>query len=365
MGETRKHKTICLTLLIFLVWVMILSICLPDSQTSQSERRRLQLFPDLTFEQVRDGTWMRTLEDYWVDQFPARDFLRSLSAGMRLHLLRQKDDHGVYLENGHLAEMERPLNESSLDHAAKMMKQLVQESFARQRIACAIIPDKHYFLATAHGSPSIDQKQLIGYMRSRLPGWNVIDLADSLTLDDYYRTDIHWRQESLHTVAEVLLSALGRSNIDWQAYTRQILEPFNGSYASRTALTAKADQLIYLTHPTLDAATVFDVEKEKTYPLYLPDQFDSIDGYSVFLGGASPLQVLNNPAGSGHLLIFRDSFASSLAPLLLMQYETITLVDLRYMTASHLMEMIDTESVDDVLFLYSTRILNNSYLLRE
>ena len=48
-----------------------------------------------------------------------------------------------------------------------------------------------------------------------------------------------------------------------------------------------------------------------------------------------------------------------------MQYETITLVDLRYMTASYLMEMIDTESVDDVLFLYSTRILNNSYLLRE
>jgi hypothetical protein len=143
------------------------------------------------------------------------------------------------------------------------------------------------------------------------------------------------------------------------------LEPFNGSHASRTALTAKADQLIYLTHPVLEAATVFDIEKEKTYSLYLPDQFDSIDGYSVFLGGASPLQVLTDTAGSGHLLIFRDSFASSLAPLLLTQYKTITLVDLRYTTASHLMEMIDTGSVDDVLFLYSTRILNNSYLLRE
>ena len=75
--------------------------------------------------------------------------------------------------------------------------------------------------------------------------------------------------------------------------------------------------------------------------------------------------VLENPNGPAgrELVLFRDSFGSSLAPLLAASYSKITLVDLRYMDSSLLGDYV-TFSHQDVLFLYSTLLLNSSQSLR-
>ena len=62
-------------------------------------------------------------------------------------------------------------------------------------------------------------------------------------------------------------------------------------------------------------------------------------------------------------IIFRDSFASSLAPLLLEEYSKISLVDLRYMRLEDLGQFIEFKG-QDVLFLYSTLLINNSNVLK-
>ena len=56
-------------------------------------------------------------------------------------------------------------------------------------------------------------------------------------------------------------------------------------------------------------------------------------------------------------------YGSSLAPLLASGYRTITLVDLRYLSSDQLDQYIDFED-QDVLFLYSTLLLNNSLSMR-
>ena len=61
------------------------------------------------------------------------------------------------------------------------------------------------------------------------------------------------------------------------------------------------------------------------------------------------------------LLLFRDSFGSSLAPLLVENYSKITLIDLRYVSRQLLENFIDFEN-QDVLFLYSTVVLNQNVL---
>ena len=63
------------------------------------------------------------------------------------------------------------------------------------------------------------------------------------------------------------------------------------------------------------------------------------------------------------LIIFRDSFASALAPLLASGYSKITLADIRYIHPAHLPSSLDFAGCD-VLFLYSTLILNNSNTLK-
>lgn len=85
----------------------------------------------------------------------------------------------------------------------------------------------------------------------------------------------------------------------------------------------------------------------------------------MYLGGSNPLiSIYNNDTSSDReLVIFRDSFGSSLAPLLVSSYKTITLVDTRYMSPKILGNYIDFNN-KDVLFIYNTSIINNSYSLK-
>ena len=75
--------------------------------------------------------------------------------------------------------------------------------------------------------------------------------------------------------------------------------------------------------------------------------------------------VIDNPEleNDKKLIIFRDSFASSLTPLLISSYDEITLVDLRYIGTDYLEGIVDFKD-SDILFLYSDEVINNSYLLK-
>jgi len=85
----------------------------------------------------------------------------------------------------------------------------------------------------------------------------------------------------------------------------------------------------------------------------------------MFLGGADALLTIENPNAvtNKELILFRDSFGSSLAPYLAEGYQKITMVDIRYIQPEMLGYFIEFEG-QDVLFLYSTLILNNSLGLR-
>lgn len=85
----------------------------------------------------------------------------------------------------------------------------------------------------------------------------------------------------------------------------------------------------------------------------------------MFLSGATPLTVITNPkaAEERELVIFRDSYGSSIAPLMIEAYSKITLVDLRYMSSDLLGDYVDFTDAE-VLFLMSDKIVNNSIMLK-
>ena len=91
----------------------------------------------------------------------------------------------------------------------------------------------------------------------------------------------------------------------------------------------------------------------------------SDDPYELFLSGSKSLLTIENPYAESdrELVMFRDSFGSSLAPLLVSGYAKITLVDIRYISPELLDRFIDFES-QDVLFIYSAPVLNNSITLK-
>ena len=85
----------------------------------------------------------------------------------------------------------------------------------------------------------------------------------------------------------------------------------------------------------------------------------------MFLAGATPLVTITIQAAASarELVIFRDSYASSLAPLLVGEYRTITLVDIRYMASGLVPQYVDFTG-KDVLFLYSVFVADQSAMLR-
>ena len=89
------------------------------------------------------------------------------------------------------------------------------------------------------------------------------------------------------------------------------------------------------------------------------------DPYELFLSGSISLLSIENPNAETdrEMIVFRDSFGSSLAPLLAEGYAKITLADIRYLPSSQMGKLLDFTDAD-VLFLYSVPVLNNSDTLK-
>lgn len=345
---------------------------------SYSERRLLAQKPEISADALLSGQYMEDFEDYSLDQFPLRDAFRSLKAVCSLYVFGQKDNNGLYVVDGNISKLEYPMKEAMIAHAGDVFRNIYDTCLADTdcRVYLSVIPDKNAFLAPAGGYLSMDYEDFAEQMRGRMPYASYIDLYPELSLENYYRTDQHWRQETLLPVAETLLegmesveTATDEISESWQSvYTlQQLPAPFYGAYYGQAALPAEPDTLYYLTDEVLEDCTVISYHTGRPTPgsLYDMDKAEGKDPYEMFLMGTNPLVVIENPHASTdrELVIFRDSFASSLAPLMVPSYAKITLVDLRYMASGTVEEMISFDR-QDVLFLYSTLILNSSSSLR-
>ena len=150
--------------------------------------------------------------------------------------------------------------------------------------------------------------------------------------------------------------------ISLEGFTPHSMESFAGAYHKYGA--KPNDTLVYLTSNATEAATVQNFQHPEVAAVYDLDRLSTDVPYDVFLSGATPLVTITSPNArtDRELVIFRDSFSSSLAPLLLEEYCKITLVDLRYMASTLLPQHLEFTN-QDVLFLYSTLVADQRGLL--
>ena len=193
-----------------------------------------------------------------------------------------------------------------------------------------------------------------------------MDIAAGLTLADYYRTDPHWRQEQLHPTADALLTAMGAPVSGTRDETLCALEgAFHGSYWGKTEEPLEPDTLSYLTSPVLEGCTVHNYETDTDGGVY--DFTAAQDApYDLFLSGSRSLLRIDNPNALSDrtLVVFRDSFGSSIIPLLAESYRTVYAVDIRYLASDRLGRVVDFPDDADVLLLYSATVLQNSITLK-
>jgi len=336
----------------------------PNTEFSTTERRELAKLPEMSWEKFLDGSFMPEFESYTLDQFPLRNGFRGLKALTQYYLLNQLDNNGIYIVRGSAAKLDYPLNEESVDYALRVFQKINDRYLSESRVYATVVPDKGYYLAKANGYPVMDYERLFQKVKQGMPYADYVNLTDLLSAGDYYRTDTHWRQENLLPVANRLCDAMGAAMPEGLTATKQE-QPFYGVYYGQAALPMKADALYTMVGGWLDDCTVYNYETGKTVDVYDWGKLASDDLYEVFLSGSVSLLRIDNPNAvtDRELIVFRDSFGSSVVPLLSRGYKTVTVVDIRYLSSAMLSRFMDFRG-KDVLFLYSTLVLNSSNQLQ-
>ena len=365
----KKNKwNICAMAAVGAVWLLLAGIAWlrPADAASDSERRELAQFPEISAEKLLDGSFMTDFEEYTLDQFPLRDSFRKLKAGVHYYVLGQRDNNDIYLSDGYAAKLEYPLNEKSLAHALQVFGNIREKYLQDSKIYAAVVPDKNYYLADKLGYPSMDYEKLLQTVQQGITYAEHIDLTDCLKIEDYYHTDTHWRQEKLLAAAQRLCNAMGIAVPEAEDYRPIKAEkPFYGVYYGQAALPMEPDELYMLESDLLNGCKVFNYETNQYTGIYDSQKLEGKDLYEVYLSGPVSLLRIENPNAQTdkELIVFRDSFGSSMVPLLVQGYKTVTLVDVRYISSQMLDRFIDFHG-QDVLFLYSTLVLNNSFMLK-
>ncbi len=344
----------CFTVVLCAVFVLFFSFwCffIKTSDYSESERRQLAGFPEITLQSVTSGEFAKKFEEYTTDRFPLRDTFRSIKAYARFNLLLQKENNEVFVKDGHISKLEYPLNTNMLDYAADLFTKMQQKYFEQNKVYFTVIPDKNEYIADL----KVDYKELQNYMYNKLQFCTLIEISHLLSADDYYFTDSHWRQDKIVDVASFLATSMGTS-IDTEYEKNTLGKEFYGVYAGQSALKVEPDTVTYLTNDMING---FKVTGAKA--VYDMDKANGKDTYEFFLSGNQPLVKIENPQNQNgkRLVVFRDSYASSLMPLLAQGYSEVTLVDIRYINSELLDQFVEFSDAD-VLFMYSVSVLNNS-----
>lgn len=366
----KKVKSIISTIVFFafILTGLVLCVAVPDEEYSKSERRELAKFPQTSKENVISGQFSKEFESYTTDNFPYRDTFRSIKSFISYNILKKKDNNGLFVADGHISKLDAVQNDEMLNHASERFNYVYKKYLKGNKVYFSVVPDKNFVLAEKNGYPSLDYEKFILDINSRLD-FNYIDITDLLSEDDYYKTDTHWRQEKITDIADRLASAMGTTLT--HNYTENTLDkPFYGVYSGQFAGKVTPDTIKYLTNDTINNATVSyedGMSQDKSdVGIYDLKKASGDDAYEMFLSGTMPLVAIENPDMdiNKELILFRDSYGSSIAPLFLSGYSKITVIDIRYIKSDYLGHFVDFNKDADILFLYSTSLLNNSLALQ-
>lgn len=363
MSDKVKNiiNTICFILII--IGIGIINILSKDVIVSEAERRKLQQFPKISFESFEDGKFSNDFENYAMDQFMQRQFFRSIKTYMQLSVFRQKDNNQLYIDNGSIVKIDKT-NFASVENSIKKINNIYEKYLKGMNVYYTIIPDKYYYSKNSSNTRN-DYEKMVELYSTNLNNMKYINIFDCLEINDYFNTDTHWKQENLSKVVDRISTNMKFNEYLKTPYKKQTITDFYGVYYGQLAYNMKPDNIICLNNDIIENSTVYNYETNKTTKVYDFEKLNSSDKYDIYLSGASPLLTITNDncQRNKELIVFRDSFASSIIPLFIEAYNKITVIDTRYMSTDQIKDYVKFNN-QDVIFMYSTLIINNSYSLK-
>lgn len=183
----------------------------------------------------------------------------------------------------------------------------------------------------------------------------------------YYRTDHHWTLSGAYQAYLALSEPLGYEPLPLEAFLLSEYPGFMGTTLSRSGLPPLWEDTLVCAEPQspvtltiLDNGTVYD-------HLIFPEATETYDGYAVYLNGNHGMLTIERPdAPEGTLIVYKDSFANCLLPLLSQHYRQIIAVDARYYTGVFSDALNMADDIRAILYAYSLdSLVNDTSIVRK
>ncbi len=388
-----KNIPVFISVAVLIVFA-ILFLELPLREFSENENRVLAICPEPSLESILDGSFRDSFETFISDQFPMRDELLAFSVLASRTIGKQKINDVIYAkeDNGQtrlIDDYKEPINEDKFVEAVGRL----YDGVVSANITVMIVPTAYQIYENEMPPVLLSQERArqqdtYGYLKEgimalddskKLSGINIVEgITDSLEegknagFNIYYRTDHHWTMYGAYRGYLALAPYLNIPvNPVLEDHMTTVSESFYGTTWSRVVdYSVDPDTIeIYENPDWADSLVVSYEDTKETYASpYNMEYLDKKDKYSLFLNNQHSLIRIDNPDADltrtdgnkrSSIVVIKDSYANSLIPLLIDQYETIWVFDPRYYRGSITQFINEHPEVEDVLILYNLTTMDN------
>ena len=356
-----------LAVLLLGIWFLyaLLNVLVPDRAVSETEKRALASFPEVSSDRIISGDFSEDFETWASDQLVGRNALIRIRSTFGL-LTRNRLSRDVYKSgDGYLIERMTEVDQKRLDQMLNAVNSFCARTQIPGTFVCA--PNAVSVCSDLLPASAIteDQGAWMQYIGSRLDGSVFCDLTGPLAEyyanggQAYYRSDHHWTTEAAYYTLPTVRAALGLAPESSPMAPLAVCNDFVGSLAAKSGFSVSKKDTVFIYRSEEEPAYVVTdpATQTKRATVYSMDGLKSSDPYTVFLGGnTGHLNIQTDNADGEKLLVFKDSYFNCFLPFLLGDYREIDIIDPRYYYES-LDELILMGGYDRVLFFYDLNTL--------
>ena len=326
----RKAPVFCAVtalLLALALWGLIQ----PDREKSDLENRVLSSAPAFSFAGFADGRWTDALETYTADQLPLRDAFVSLYTASEALLGKRASEGVIRGADGRLFDRTDGWKERNVALNAAALKNLSEQTGLPVYLLAVPSAASVYPEALPAHAPMADEDALLRAAENQV---SLIEIKSALIEKKatasslFYKTDHHWTREGAWIGYLAACEALELTPMEAEEYAAY--PGFYGSFYARFPLPWMAGDVF---EAPVEPALRMAVEGEEKDGFLDAEAVEGRDKYAALFYGNHPvMELTNDEAEEGTLLVIKDSYANALLPALSRHYRTIVAVDARYFT---------------------------------
>lgn len=368
--QRRFYQRMVLVFGVLLIFLVLANFIKADQEFSEEENRMLAQKPELTWESLVSGDYMKDFESYVSDQFFARNQWITLKLYEDISL-GKKESNGVYLgKDGYLIEKPDEPAWESVENNMSAISALAERYPDISTYMCTV-PNAYYILEDKlpAKAPVRDQeadlRRISELMGDRVHNISVTDILKEHAGEEiYYRTDHHWTSLGAYYAFGAVAEEMGLKNVETEYNIHTVANDFQGTLASKSGYHASEDKIQVYEAANIEPEYILTYveENEKSASMYKSECLEEKDKYTVFFGGNhARVDISTTQPERKNLLLFKDSYANCFVQFLLPYYQNIIMVDARYFY-DNIDSLIQNYGITDILFLYNanTFVTDNS-----